>query len=77
MSMLFGGGNSTPAPPPPPPPVAPPPPPTIEDTAAKADSEADALRRRQGRASTILSGTANASGGALAPANIGTKTLLG
>lgn len=49
-----------------------PPPPVIDDTAAKASQDADALRRRQGRASTILSGV---NGGA-APMTAA-KQLLG
>jgi len=36
--------------------AAPPPPPVIEDTAAKEQEMADALRRRQGRASQVLTG---------------------
>lgn len=71
---LFKGGGKKPKSQPPPP-VFTPPPPVIEDTQAKAEDTADQLRRRQGRASTILSqqGTDQGTG---APA-VGTKTLLG
>lgn len=61
-----------PAPPPPPPPV---PTPTIDDAAVRGAQEADALRRRQGRASTVLSG--NQGAGAGGPVPTATKALLG
>ena len=51
MSGLFG---STSAPPPPPPPAQPAPPPTI-DRAKESRLAADEMRRRQGRAASILS----------------------
>lgn len=38
----------------------PPPPPTSEDASARAQDEADSLRRRRGMASTILSRGASA-----------------
>lgn len=63
-----GGGAPTP------PPVTAPPPPVIEDTQTKAQDDADQMRRRQGRASTILSQGNDASTGSPA---VGTKTLLG
>lgn len=37
-----------------------PPPPVIEDTAAKEQEQADMLRRRQGRASAVLTQPGNA-----------------
>lgn len=48
-----------------------PPPPVIEDTAGREQDTADALRRRKGRAASILSG-----GDAGVPLTAG-KTLLG
>lgn len=64
--MSFGGGSK-------PAPAAPaPPPPIIDDTALKAQQDMDALRRRQGRASTILSGKQ----GGMAP-QTATQQLLG
>lgn len=56
-------------------PPAPLPPPVIEDTQARAQQDAEALRRRKGRASTVLSGKQDL-GGANAP-QIATKQLLG
>ena len=56
-----------------PPPPAPLPPPTIDDAAASAAQTSDALRRRQGRASTILAGS-TAQG---ANVQTATKALLG
>lgn len=53
-------------------PAAPPPPPTVEDAGVKAEQDADALKKRRGRAATILTGQ----DGASAP-NVGTKSLLG
>lgn len=50
MSGLFGGSRA-PAPPPPPPPA--PPAPTV-DQASESRMQADEMRRRRGRASTIL-----------------------
>lgn len=52
--------------------MAPPaPPPTVEDASARAQDEADALRRRRGMASTILS--QRPTGGA----TMATQRLLG
>lgn len=48
--------------------------PTVEDTWAKAQNDSDALRRRQGAASTILAGKTAES--AAAP-QTATKALLG
>jgi type IV secretory pathway VirB10-like protein len=69
--MGFLTGNS-----PPPPPKAPEPlpPPVIEDTQAKGAQDADALRRRQGRASTVLTGKTTQDAG---PAQTASKALLG
>lgn len=51
----MGGIFSKPkAPPPPPPPAPPPPVPTVDDAANSSEAE-DKLRRRKGRASTVLS----------------------
>lgn len=55
-----------------PPVVAPPPVPTVDD-AAKNTQEADLLRRRRGRAASMVNG---ASGDASTP-SVGTKMLLG
>jgi hypothetical protein len=49
MSGLFGSST----PPPPPPPTPPPAPPSM-DVAQQTRMQADELRRRQGRAATIL-----------------------
>lgn len=68
MEKIFGGGPSIPPPPPIP---EPPPAPTIDD-ATKARENEDALRRRKGRAATVLTGSA----GAGAP-RTATKALLG
>jgi hypothetical protein len=54
------------------PPPAPPPPPTVDQAAQQAD-KANALRKRQGAAATLLSGP---SGTALAPASA-SAALLG
>ena len=54
-------------------PTAPPAPPSYDTAAQKAIDDADSVRRRNGRASTILAG---GSTGSLSP-NIGTKQLLG
>lgn len=56
-------------------PAAPPPlaPATIEDAQAAGAQASDALRRRQGRASTILSGTSSGAGNV----QTATKALLG
>lgn len=69
----MGGIFSKPkAPPPPPPPAPPPPVPTIDDAANSSEAE-DKLRRRKGRASTVLS-----QGSDLAPADPATaSTMLG
>jgi hypothetical protein len=56
MTQLFSSPK-TPAPPPPP--VAPPPP-TVDTADVQAQSDADALRRRRGMASTILAGGTSA-----------------
>ena len=69
---LFKGGKASKTPTPPP--VVVQPPPVVEDTQNKAQDEADQLRRRQGRASTILSNGSDSGTGAPA---VGTKTLLG
>jgi len=75
MSGLFGGGSKSPAPPPPPPPA--PPAPTV-DQARESRMEADEMRRRRGRAATILT---EGGQGMLAQdqgtAQTATKTLLG
>ena len=68
ITDMFGAKS----PPPMPAPMAPPPPPTLADADLKAQQDGDALRKRQGRAATILSGQQGAS----AP-NVGTKALLG
>ena len=60
------GAPSIPKPPP-----APPPPPTV-DQATQAADKANALRKRQGAAATLLSGPS----GSLAPASA-SATLLG
>lgn len=51
MSGIFGSPST---PPPPAPPAAPPPPPSV-DEAKMQRMQADELRRRQGRAATVLS----------------------
>lgn len=61
------GGGAAPAPP------TPIPPPVIEDTQAKGAQDADALRRRQGRASTVLGGKSPDAGNV----TTATKALLG
>ena len=68
-----GGGSPTPTP------VVTPPPPTVEDAEVKAQDTADQLRRRKGRASTILTNDMGSSttGGAGTSPTIGTKALLG
>jgi hypothetical protein len=68
---LFGSTDT----PPPPTPITPAPPPVIEDTQLQAEQQADQLRRRQGRASTIIAGAKQDTTGA-SPA-VGTKALLG
>jgi hypothetical protein len=65
-----GKGASSSAPPPP---AVPAPPPVIEDTAAASQNASDALRRRQGKAATILAAQDAGTG---SPA-VGTKKLLG
>jgi hypothetical protein len=50
MSGLFGGPK---APKPPPPPAPPPPVPTVDDAANQSEAQ-DKLRRRKGKASTVL-----------------------
>lgn len=50
-----------------------PPPPTIEDTEATKQDYADALRRRRGRAASILTDQRKGS----APVSTAAKTLLG
>jgi len=54
-------------------PVTPPPPPVIEDTAATAQEYQDQLRRRKGRAASILT---DRTPGAMQP-QTAAKTLLG
>lgn len=75
ITDIFGGGSQQSAPPPVPPPP-PPVPPVIEDAGVKSEQDADAFRRRQGRASTVLSGNSNNGSGTGTP-SVGTKTLLG
>lgn len=84
---LFGGSDTKKTEAPPvamPPPTPPPtPPPVIEDAQVKAEQNAqvkaeqneDQMRRRQGRAATILSGGGSAAG--TGTPSVGTKTLLG
>jgi hypothetical protein len=62
--------SSAPSPPPPP---EPPPPPTIVDPSVQQNEARDRARRKRGRAATMLTGL----GGVSAPANTGTKMLLG
>lgn len=50
------------------------PPPTIDQAEVAAEVNSDMLRRRRGKASTILSGK---DGSAVSPQNIATKILLG
>lgn len=50
-----------------------PPPPVVEDTDATKQDYADSLRRRRGRAASILTTKAEAS----QPVNTAAKTLLG
>ena len=52
MSGLFGGMKPPEIAPPPPPPA----PPAIEDASATARYRSDELRRRQGRAATLMAG---------------------
>jgi hypothetical protein len=59
MSGLFGKPQKQ-APPPPPPPA--PPPPVREDAQVVAENNADMLRKRRGRASTILTNGDDAPG---------------
>ena len=73
FTLYGGGGGGKGGGKPPPVVIPPPPPPVLEDTQLKAQQQADELRRRQGRASTILSGGDQGTG---SPA-VGTKTLLG
>ena len=70
MGGLFGGPKAPPPPPPPTPPVEPP----SMDEAKSARSREDELRKRAGRASTVLS-----QGDALSTnsAKTGTRKLLG
>lgn len=72
VSSIFGSSSSSP----PPPPIVTPPPPVVEDTQVRAEQQADQLRRRKGRASTILSGSQGGDSGTGAPTT-GTKLLLG
>lgn len=50
------------------------PPPVIEDTQGRAQQDAEALRRRKGRGSTILAGKSDMGG---AQPQVATKQLLG
>lgn len=50
-----------------------PPPPTMADANTAAQSQADALAKRKGRASTLLTGDRGLTTGP----NVATKTLLG
>jgi len=76
MSGLFGGGSK--APPPPAPPAPPPPPPSV-DEARESRMQADELRRRQGRAATILTqgGEGMLAEESQTQATTGTRKLLG
>jgi hypothetical protein len=67
--MSFGSK----APPPPPPPAAPPPPPSV-DQAKASKMQADEMRRRQGRAATVLS---TEQGMLAEKPQTGTRKLLG
>lgn len=58
------------------PPPTPPPAPAIEDASQRAQQEGDALRRRKGRASTILASRGRGGSSTGGP-SVGTKTLLG
>lgn len=74
MSGLFGGSK---APAPPAPPAPPPPPPSV-DQARESRMQADELRRRQGRAATILTeGKGMLAEGSQTQATTGTRKLLG
>ena len=74
MSGLFGGSK---APAPPAPPAPPPPPPSV-DQARESRMQADELRRRQGRAATILTeGKGMLAEGSQTSATTGTRKLLG
>lgn len=68
--MGFGGGSK---PQPLPPPPAPAPAPTIDTASAEQQRGEDNMRKRQGRAATILTGAQ----GDLSAPTTGTKQLLG
>ena len=72
MSGIFGSPKT---PEPPPPPAAPPPPPGV-DEAKQSRMQADELRRRQGRAASILTKQQGMLASAETP-KVGTKKLLG
>jgi hypothetical protein len=69
MGSLFGGGGDSPAPLPPPPA---PPPPTVNDAARVSRDQADALRRKRGRASSVKTGAEG-----VGDTPVATKTLVG
>jgi len=72
MSGIFGSPKT---PEPPPPPAAPPPPPGVDEAKASR-MQADELRRRQGRAATVLTQKEGMLASAETP-KVGTKKLLG
>lgn len=63
MSSVLQAVGLFPKAPPMAPPPAPPPPPTIDQTQQVGQDAADALRRRRGSASTILSGLGQSQSG--------------
>jgi hypothetical protein len=69
---ILGTGQATAIPPAPPPPAAPPPSVASENVARSAQEQADALRRKRGRSSTVVTGP---EGVGMTP--VGTKTLVG
>ena len=73
MGGLFGGGPK--APPPPPPPTPPVEAPSMDDARKGSREREDELRRRSGRAASVLS-TDNALSTKSAP-KTGTRKLLG
>lgn len=69
MSALF----SAPKAPPPPAPIEMPKTPVVDQTIIDREM-ADVMRRRRGRAASVIAGE---SGGMMAPGAVGTKSLLG
>lgn len=69
VKSIFGGSDKSPAPVP----LTPAPPPVVEDAGLRAQEAADQMRRRRGRAATILSADESKAGAS----SVGTKTLLG